>query len=94
MHNSYEKMTFYKTPRGRSKKIRKYDNVDLTKEFQFRQAQRDQLKQEKLEELYESHDLKSMELKDLISLDYQKVDRKELSEAQLAALEKQEAAQM
>ena len=36
MHQSYEKMTFYKTPRGRSTKIRKYDNVDLTKEFEFR----------------------------------------------------------
>jgi hypothetical protein len=36
MHNSYEKMTFYKTPRGRSKKMRRYEHVDLTKEFAFR----------------------------------------------------------
>ena len=36
LHNNYEKMTFYKSPGGRSKKVRKYDNVDLTKEFQIR----------------------------------------------------------
>lgn len=44
MHNSYEKMTFYKAPRGRSKKIRKYEHVDLTKEFEIRQAQRNEVK--------------------------------------------------
>jgi hypothetical protein len=33
-------MTFYKTPRGRSTKIRKYENIDLTKEFEYRQAVR------------------------------------------------------
>lgn len=36
LHNSYERMTFYKTPRGKSKKVRKYEHVDLTKEFEFR----------------------------------------------------------
>jgi len=38
MHNSYEKMTFLKAPAGRSKKIRRYDHIDLTKEFEFRKA--------------------------------------------------------
>ena len=35
-HNSYEKMTFYKAPSARSKKLRKYSNIDLTKEFEHR----------------------------------------------------------
>ena len=48
MHNSYEKMTFYKAPRGRSKKVRKYDHVDLSKEFEFRTEQREALKQQKI----------------------------------------------
>jgi hypothetical protein len=37
-------MTFYKTPRGRSNKIRKYENIDLTKEFEYRQAIRENKK--------------------------------------------------
>jgi len=41
LHDRYEQMTFYKTPRGRSKKIRKYEHVDLTKEFEYRHAQRE-----------------------------------------------------
>lgn len=36
MHARYEKMTFYKTPRGKSRKIRKYEHVDLSKEFEIR----------------------------------------------------------
>jgi hypothetical protein len=91
MHNSYERMTFYKTPRGRSKKVRKYENVDLTKEFEFRQTQREQRKQERLEELYSSQDLKALNLKDIINVDFKNMNRKELSEAQLTALENQEA---
>ena len=55
-HNSYEKMTFYKAPAGRSKKLRRYSNIDLTKEFEFREKQREALKKEKLEELYVKHD--------------------------------------
>jgi len=45
LHNSYEKMTFYKAPRGRSKKVRKYEHVDLSKEFEIRQSQRNMKKQ-------------------------------------------------
>jgi len=37
LHNSYEKMTFYKAPGGRSKKIRKFEHIDLSKEFEIRQ---------------------------------------------------------
>ena len=69
LHNNYEKMTFYKAPRGRSKKVRKYEHVDLTKEFELRQTQRNALKQSRLEELYAEHDLKALEISDLISLD-------------------------
>lgn len=81
LHNSYERMTFYKTPRGKSKKVRKYEHVDLTKEFEFRSAQREKAKQERLEQLYSSHDLQALELKDLINLDYKNINRRELTEA-------------
>ena len=55
-NNSYEKMTFYKAPRARSKKLRTYTNIDLTKEFEYRKSIRETDKQTKLEELYEKHD--------------------------------------
>ena len=96
MHNSYERMTFYKTPRGRSKKMRKYAHIDLTKEFEFRKEQREKLKQEKLERLYESHDRKALSIKDIIAVDTaaqvagegELEDHKELTEDQLVAIEK------
>ena len=56
LHNSYEKMTFYKAPRGRSKKIRRYENVDLSKEFEMRQKQREARKKAALDQLYDKHD--------------------------------------
>ena len=77
MHNSYEKMTFLKAPAGRSKKIRRYDHIDLTKEFEFRKAQRDKLKQEAIEDLYERHDKKALSIKDIIEV--HKYDNQELS---------------
>ena len=49
LNQSYERMTFYKAPRGRSRKIRRYENVDLSKEFEFRQKQREARKQQALE---------------------------------------------
>lgn len=52
MHARYEKMTFYKTPRGRSRKVRRYENVDLSKEFEVRAKKREERKRLKLEELY------------------------------------------
>jgi len=69
MHNKYEKMTFYKAPRGRSRKVRKYADVDLTKEFEFRLNQREARKKKRLQELYSKHDLKALGLSELISLD-------------------------
>ena len=69
MHQSYERMTFYRTPRGRSSKIRKYEHVDLSKEFQLRQAQRELKKQKKLEDLYNLHDLKALGLKDVVKFE-------------------------
>ena len=45
-----------KAPRAPSRKIRKYEHVDLTKEFEIRSERREKAKKEKLEELYERHD--------------------------------------
>lgn len=91
MHNSYEKMTFYKTPRGRSKKIRNYDQIDLTKEFEFRLLQREARKKQRLQELYSQHDLKALGLKDLVAIS--NIDRSKLSQEEVTALETQENAQ-
>lgn len=86
-------MTFYKAPRGRSKKVRKYDHVDLTKEFEFRQSQRDLKKQKSLEELYSQHDLQALGLSDLISLDNKELDLAKLTPEQIKAIETQQIAQ-
>lgn len=93
MHTSYEKMTFYKAPAGRSKKVRRYDHVDLTKEFEMRRNQREQKKQQRLEELYSRHDLQALGVTDLVNFDATKVDRSKLKEEDLKALELQEQAQ-
>ena len=73
-------MTFYKTPRGKSRKIRKYEHVDLSKEFEIRVNQRETRKKERLEELYQDHDQKALGLKDLVSLEeFKNVDHAELT---------------
>lgn len=77
-HNSYEKMTFYKAPRARSKKLRAYTNIDLTKEFEFRKQVREADKQTKLEELYQRHDSKASGMKDLLPIS--DVDRTNLTD--------------
>jgi len=41
-----------------------------------------------LEELYSSHDLKALGLNDLISLENKDIDRSQLSQEQLVALER------
>ena len=93
LHNSYEKMTFYKAPAGRSKKVRSYDHIDLTKEFEMRQAKREQKKQQRLEELYSRHDMQALGLSDLVTFDPDKIDKSQLKEEDLRALELQEDAQ-
>ena len=90
MHQSYEKMTFYRTPRGRSRKIRKYEHIDISKEFDFRDTQREMRKQRVLEDLYSKHDLEALGLNDLVPSN---VDRSKMSEDEIKALEVQEDAQ-
>lgn len=59
-------MKFYRPDRARSTKVRRYENVDLTREFQIRTEQREKEKQRRLEELYESHDAKAAKLRTLM----------------------------
>lgn len=56
-----------KAPRSRSKKLRRYEHVDITKDFEIRTKRREAEKLEKLEELYKKHDLKALEMRDIIS---------------------------
>lgn len=56
VHRSYERMFLSKAPRSRSTKIRRYEHVDVTKEFEILKQRREALKQQKVEELYEKHD--------------------------------------
>lgn len=94
MHQRYEKMTFYKTPRGKSRKMRKYEHVDLSKEFEIRVKQREARKMGRLEELYEEHDRKALSLKDIVNLEeFKNVDRAEMTPEQITAIEQQEDAQ-
>ena len=65
IHQQYENLLVSKAPRARSKKIRKYEHVDLTREFQIRQQRREAAKKERLEELYERHDKKAESIRGL-----------------------------
>jgi hypothetical protein len=49
IHRSYERLFFYNAPRARSKKIRKYEHIDITREFEILTARREKQKQERLE---------------------------------------------
>ena len=58
-----------KAPRSRAKRARRYENIDLTKDFELRTKKRETEKLKKLEELYEKHDQRAaLELKDVVSL--------------------------
>lgn len=58
-----------KAPRSRSKIQRRFEQVDLTKEFEIRTKKREAEKQEKLEELYKKHDQRAEKARELISID-------------------------
>ena len=57
-----------RAPRARSKKVRKYEHVDITKEFEIRTKRREAEKQAMLEELYEKHEMKALETRDIVSV--------------------------
>jgi hypothetical protein len=57
-----------KAPRAKSKKVRKYSHIDLTKEFEIKTKRRETEKREKLEELYTKLDQKALEMRDVVSI--------------------------
>lgn len=65
LHRSYESIFLYNAPRGRSKKTRRYEHVDITREFEILTARRNVLKAERLEELYDKHEQKVSLIKDV-----------------------------
>jgi len=65
VHNQLEGMKMYRSPRARSIKVRRYEQIDLTREFEIRQERREKEKQRRLEELYESHDAKASKIRSL-----------------------------
>lgn len=58
IHKGYESLFFYNAPRARSKKIRRYEHVDVSREFEILTKRRELKKQERIEEIYEKHDEK------------------------------------
>ena len=42
MHNQLEQAKFYRPDRARSSKVRRYEQVDLTREFEIRAQRREQ----------------------------------------------------
>jgi hypothetical protein len=40
VHRSYEKLFFYNAPRARSKKVRRYEQIDVTREFEILTSKR------------------------------------------------------
>ena len=69
-----------KAPRSRSKRQRRYENVDISKDFELRYKRREAEKQAKLEELYEKHDKKALEFKGIVSLGKTSTPQGDLSE--------------
>ena len=65
LHRSYESLFFYNAPRGRSKKTRRYEHIDITREFEILTARRNVQKAERLEELYDKHDQKVSLIRDV-----------------------------
>ena len=65
VHKGYESLFFYNAPRARSKKVRKYEHIDVSREFEILTARREKLKQQRLEEIYEKHDEKMSKISDL-----------------------------
>lgn len=51
----YEGTTLTKVPRSRSRKVRKYENVDISKEFEKRDESYKQMQKNLLENIYEVH---------------------------------------
>jgi hypothetical protein len=52
-------------PRARSKKLRRYEHVDLTREFELRTKRREAHKQERLDDLYAKHDKRAAEMRSM-----------------------------
>jgi len=46
--------------------VRKYEHVDVTKDFELKSQRREAEKIEKLEEFYDKHDQRALEVKHLI----------------------------
>ena len=55
VHRSYEKLFFYNAPRARSKKLRRYEHIDITREFEILTARREKKKEQALDLIYEKH---------------------------------------
>ena len=99
VHKGYESLFFYNAPRARSKKIRKYEHIDVSREFEILTAKRESLKQQKLDEIYEKHDEKMSKITNL-TINTNKSshlatfsDGEEAEFQRREALQKQEAAQ-
>lgn len=65
VHRSYERLFFYNAAGAASKKVRRYEHVDITKEFELLTKHREQAKNERLEELYKKHDDRQALIDDL-----------------------------
>ncbi|CDW82753.1 UNKNOWN [Stylonychia lemnae] len=85
LHKTYEKSTFYKAPRSRSKIQRSYKQIDITKEFEIKHKRRENEKVKKLEELYQSYDQKALEMRDIVSKQVQTTPQGNLSDQSQAS---------
>lgn len=74
VHRGYEKLFFYNAPRSRSKKIRRFDHIDVTREFEILTARREKSKYDRINELYEKHDLKQAKIQSVAIQDHTRAD--------------------
>lgn len=74
VHRGYEKLFFYNAPRSRSKKIRRFDHIDVTREFEILTSRREKAKYDRIDELYEKHDQKQAQIQSVVIKDNTRAD--------------------
>ena len=65
----YERQKHHKMPRAKGKRVRRYAQVDIQREFEIRNAEREKRKKAALNRIYSEYDKKALEMRELVTVD-------------------------
>jgi hypothetical protein len=68
----YERNKQVKAPRAKGKRVRKYAQIDITREFEVKQQKRELEKNKALNQVYADYDRKALEMKDIVAIEASK----------------------